>query len=72
MNLRDFNLHTPKTYRNIYSFNILDEIGKGNVVYMLDREKRCVENVNEMEVQTLSEVLNCDNLKDRFEFWVEE
>lgn len=59
-------------YRNIYSFNILDEIGKGNVVYMLDREKRCVENVNEMEVQDLSEVLNSDNLKDHFEFWVEE
>lgn len=71
MNPKDIKFGT-KTYRIIYSFNIMDEIRAGKEVYMLDRELRCVECVNDMEVETLCKVLEQDNVKERFEFWVEE
>ena len=60
-----------KSYKSIYSFEVIDKIREGFSVFLVDKEKECVESVADMEVCELAKVLNlCEKEKTRFDFWI--
>ena len=62
-----------KTYETIYSFEVLETIQEGKLVYLLDRYEQIVMCVNDITVDKLAEVLkNSKTEKKRYEFWIEE
>ena len=60
-------------YRDFYAHWAIDEVKKGNTVYVLDRQTKTVEVFNEMTVDKAMAVVNsADKYADRYEFWTEE
>lgn len=60
-------------YRHFYAHWAMDEVEKGNIVYVLDRETRTVKTFNEMTVSKAVAVLkSAEEDCKRYEFWVEE
>ena len=60
-------------YRDFYAFWAIDEVKKGNTVYVLDRQTKTVEVLNEMTVDKAMAVINsAEEDSKRYEFWVEE
>lgn len=60
-------------FRDIYSFLAIEEIKDGKTVFVLDKEMKTVEAVNDMTVdEAVSLIQSADNFPGRFEFWVEE
>lgn len=59
------------SYKEIYSFNVIDAVQEGEQVYVLDRKTKEVIYVNGMEVFDLCEILKSTE-KKRYEFWVEK
>ena len=61
-----------KTYETIYSFEVLEEIQNGKLVYLLDKFERVVLCVNDITVDKLAEILARGKTdKKRYEFWIE-
>lgn len=61
-----------KTFEGVYSFDVIREIKKGKLVYVLDKEEQTVKCVNDMIVDKLAEVLkNSETEKTRYMFWKE-
>ena len=60
-------------YRKFYSVCVIDEILDGHTVYVLDRQTKTVEVINDMTVNKMMEVLNSAkaDTTDRYEFWCE-
>jgi IS30 family transposase len=60
-------------YRSFYAHWAMDEVEKGNIVYVLDRQTRTVETFNELTVGKATAVLkSAEEDSKRYEFWVEE
>lgn len=60
-------------YRSFYAHWAMDEVEKGNTVYVLDRQTRTVKTFNEMTVSKATAVLkSAEEDCTRYEFWVEE
>jgi hypothetical protein len=58
-------------FKEIYSFNALDEIKAGELVYVVDRREKEVIFVNAMTVSNLCRLLESTE-KGRYVFWKEE
>lgn len=62
-------------FKVIYHWNILEEIGKKNAVYILDRKELKLSLANEWVSQRLinllEELKNSDNKDNRYEFWID-
>lgn len=57
-------------YRKFYAVWVIDEIEDGHTVYVLDRQTKKVEAVNEMTVNDAIAVIeNAKAHTDRYEFW---
>ena len=60
-------------YEKVYSFNVFDEIKKGEKVYLIDRAKlnNClaVRKVNEISTEEICNVIEYNNDDNRFEFY---
>ena len=60
-------------YEKVYSFNVFDEIKKGEKVYLIDRAKLnsgiAVRKVNEISTEEICNVLEYNNDDNRFEFF---
>lgn len=62
-----------REYKVIYPFEVYDKIKEGKNVGLTDRAAGKVYVVNVMTVEKLADVLRrFDEVKGRFEFWVEE
>ena len=60
-------------YRDFYAFWVIDEVKKGERVYVLDRQTKTVEVVNEMTVDKAAAVINSAVVdSNRYAFWCEE
>ena len=59
-------------YRNIFSFEIEEELKKDNIVYCIDKEMQTVEPINGMYVEHYIKILNHDSSDNRYEFYVAE
>lgn len=60
-------------YRDFYACWAMDEVKKGKTVYVLDRQTKTVEVVNEMTVDKAMAVINSAETDfTRYEFWTEE
>lgn len=46
-----------KSFKSVYSFEVIQKIKEGHTIMMLDKEKQFVETVNEMEVSEFVKVL---------------
>ena len=59
-------------FKSIYHFNVIDEIGKGNNVFCLDREDQVIDCVNDMEVSEFVKITKkaAQTENNRFEFWI--
>jgi len=61
-----------KTYEAVYPFYALDEIKKGKLVYVLDKEEQTVKCVNDITVDNLAAILtDSETKKTRYDFWIE-
>lgn len=62
-----------KNCKSIYSFNVMDEIRQGKIVFGVDRyDLECFE-INELSVNKLATILEqATTNKDRFDFWILE
>ena len=59
-------------YRDFYAFWVLDELEDGNTIYVLDRQTKKVEVINEMTVDKAMAVINSAKADaDRYKFWCE-
>ena len=60
-------------YEKVYSFNVFDEIKKGEKVYLIDRAKlnssSIVICVNETSTATICKAVEYNNDDNRFEFY---
>lgn len=60
-------------FKEVYDFAVMDEIEDGNTVFVLDKESRTVNVVNEMTVNDAVAVIrDAGRTRDRFEFWYED
>lgn len=61
-------------YKTVYPSWVIDEIEKGNEVYVLDRSTRAVECVNEMTLKRAVGIIEAakESKSDRYEFWYAE
>ena len=58
-------------YKTIYHFMVSDEIEAGNKVYCLDREDKCVFEVNDLPFENALGLIRDAKDNDRYEFWRE-
>lgn len=62
-----------KKYEKIYAFDVIDEIKKGEEVYLIDRARRntnfAVTKANKESTEKICEVLNHNNEDNRYEFF---
>lgn len=58
-------------YISVDHYWVIDEIKKGNKVYVLDRKFKKVSTVNDASVQDVVTVIESEE-KNRYEFWYEE
>lgn len=61
-----------RTYKDIYSFQTIDEIKSSKDVYVVDKENMKIYYLNGMTAEEFVHVVNCDNRNDRFSFYVVE
>lgn len=62
-----------RKYKEVYSWNVLDEIEAGKTVYMLDKECSVTIAINSMTVWTaLKWIAAAKKDHDRFYFWYVE
>jgi hypothetical protein len=60
-------------YREFSAYWVMDEVKKGERVYVLDRQTKTVEVVNEMTVDKAMAVINSAEADSkRYEFWTEK
>ena len=60
-------------YKDIWNFNVLDELDEGKRVYMLDKELGTVKITNCMTVNELMQALATSRKeKTRYVFWIAE
>lgn len=59
-----------KTYKTVYSFDVLEKIKGGYKVWMNDRQEKEVSLVNTMDVEDFIAVLNDDAKSGRYDFWI--
>lgn len=59
-------------YRNIFRFEIEEELKKDNIVYCIDKEMQSVKAINGMFVEHYIKILNYDSSDNRYEFYVAE
>lgn len=62
-----------KTFENVYSWSVIDEIKNGRLVYCLDREEQKVFCVNDIPVENYVAILKYCREEDtnRYLFWYE-
>ena len=59
-------------YYGFSAYWVLDEVKKGNTVYVLDREARAVCDINSLPLdRAMAIIKNAENDCDRYEFWHE-
>ena len=58
--------------RDIYKFDIIDEINAGNIVYMVDKIAFKIASVNSLSVEEYAKIMSIDNKNEIFEFYVIE
>ena len=56
------------TYEDIYSFNVIDEIKKGNQVFVVDRLQALVHHVNMLNADALVSMIKSEE-DGRYKFW---
>lgn len=60
-------------YETVYAWRVFRLMEKGTKVYCLDREKRVVLTVNDMQVSDAFEIVKlAEKESDRFDFWIEK
>lgn len=62
-----------KKYEKIYAFNVIDEIKKGEDVFLIDRARldnhSAITKANKTSTERICEVLNHNNKDNRYEFF---
>ena len=56
-------------YERVYKWKVLDEIGGGKQVFMLDRQNQSVALMNDMDAQSAIKIANCVDDENRYDFW---
>ena len=60
-------------FETIYNFKVLDEIGQGNTVFVINKTEyekpTAIRIANEMCVSDLMSIINYDNNDNRFDFY---
>jgi sortase (surface protein transpeptidase) len=62
-------------YKTVYSFQVMQKLTEGKMIYMLDKANVMAYCVNEMQVGWLIEALqsvDADQIGGRYEFWEKE
>ena len=59
------------TYKSVYSFNVIDEVEEGTIVYCLDRQEKEVLTINDLHFGFALGVIQDAKNNDRYEFWKE-
>lgn len=57
------------TYKVINAWYVIDEIKKGNKVYMLDRQNQSVALINDMDAQSAISIIEAKDEAKRYSFW---
>lgn len=58
-------------YESIYSFDVLDEIARGEVVFLIDRKDEVINRVNDMTTSDVAFAIKDENKDNRYEFYKE-
>nr|DAS46952.1 MAG TPA: hypothetical protein [Caudoviricetes sp.] len=58
-------------YESIYSFDVIDEIARGEVVFMIDRKNEVINRVNDMTTSIVAYAIKDENKDNRYEFYKE-
>ena len=58
-------------YESIYSFDVIDEIARGEVVFMIDRKNEVINRVNDMTTSIVAFAIKDENKDNRYEFYKE-
>jgi hypothetical protein len=57
-------------YVNVYDFKVVDEISKGETIYVVDRQMRVVGTVNELSINEVFKILdNAELGNGRYDFY---
>ena len=56
-------------YKTIFEFNVMDEIARGEEVYMIDRREGVIDYVSNMSFGDVANAIKGDNSDNRFEFY---
>lgn len=60
-----------KEYKQIYPFEVIDQILEGEYVGVLDRERKEAFDVRNLSVAALAVMLSDTDSKNRYAFWIE-
>lgn len=62
-----------KRYRKVYSFDVVDEIQRGEYVYVIDRSyvnnSSAIQEANKLGAEELIRIINDKNENNRYEFF---
>ena len=58
--------------RDIYKFDIIDEINAGNIAYVVDKLEGHINSANYLSVDVYAKIMNHDNADNRYDFYVIE
>ena len=58
--------------RDIYSYDVIDEINAGKTVYVVDKFACNITSVNNLSVEEYAKIINHDNKNKRYEFYIIE
>ena len=58
--------------RDIYKFDIIDEINAGKIAYVVDKLEGNVTSANYLSVDVYAKIMNHDNADNRYNFYVIE
>lgn len=60
-------------YKTVYNFNVLEELKKGEEVYIIDKSKRysteSITKASEMKAKFLIDIIESENKDERYEFY---
>lgn len=58
-------------FETVYQFDVFDKIKAGKTVYMLDKEYRTIDIVNDLPIGNIAPILSKKDEAKRYDFWIE-
>lgn len=56
-------------FETVYNFNVLDEVARGEVVFLIDRKNEVIDRVNDMAISDVAVAIKDENKDNRYEFY---